>query len=169
MLLRRDPDRKAHRSDHRARRFGGCWDEAAWQRRRWGCSYARMMPVYQGTIWLDRTSHPGAPSSLLRIRWGAAQPAAYSIRCPTPATAGTIGGGFNGGDRRFPLVAQPPKPTRVQISIGRRRVAVHRSTGAARGPDYPRLWRIVSDNNANRYEGYQAKTAGPSRVIRLVP
>jgi hypothetical protein len=36
-------------------------------------------------------------------------------------------------------------------------------------PDYARLWRIVNDNDANRYDGYQAKTDKPIPVIRLTP
>jgi hypothetical protein len=36
-------------------------------------------------------------------------------------------------------------------------------------PDYARLWRIVNANNADRYDGYQARTSRPIPVVRLTP
>ena len=35
------------------------------------------------------------------------------------------------------------------------------------GADYARLWRIVNDNNAGRYDGYQALTSRPIPVVAL--
>jgi hypothetical protein len=36
-------------------------------------------------------------------------------------------------------------------------------------PDYDRLWRIVNDNNGNRYTAYQKKTSRPIPVVVLTP
>ena len=36
-------------------------------------------------------------------------------------------------------------------------------------PDFDRLWRIVDDNNAGRYERYQQRTTRPIPVVRLTP
>jgi deazaflavin-dependent oxidoreductase (nitroreductase family) len=36
-------------------------------------------------------------------------------------------------------------------------------------PDYARLWKLVNDNNHNRYDGYQAKTSRPIPVVVVAP
>ena len=76
----------------------------------------------------------------------------------------------NGGDRRSPgwyhnLKAHP----RVQINVGRKRFEVTATAVLPDDPDYLRLWRMVNDNNANRYDGYQSKTDRPIPIIRLRP
>ena len=57
----------------------------------------------------------------------------------------------------------------VEIQIARRR-----SPGTARviepsDPDYRRLWKIVNDNNHDRYTAYQEKTSRPIAVVALTP
>ena len=76
----------------------------------------------------------------------------------------------NGGDRRAPgwyhnLKARPD----VQINVGPRRFAVTATVVLPEDPDYARQWRIVNANNANRYDGYQARTSRPIPIIRLSP
>jgi deazaflavin-dependent oxidoreductase (nitroreductase family) len=76
----------------------------------------------------------------------------------------------NGGADRAPawlynLRADP------EVGIQMRR---ERLTGTARviepsDPDYERLWRIVNDNNRDRYTAYQQKTARPIPVIEIKP
>jgi deazaflavin-dependent oxidoreductase (nitroreductase family) len=76
----------------------------------------------------------------------------------------------NGGSDRPPawlhnLRANPD----VEIQIGRDRLK-----GAARvveppEPDYDRLWRLVNDNNRDRYSAYQRKTARAIPVIVVTP
>ena len=127
--------------------------------------------VYQGTNgWIGHRI-PGAPNSLLLHTVGAKTglPRTHSLSYARDGEDYLVVAS-NGGDRRSPawlhnLKAHP----RVQINIGRRRVAVTAVPVLPEDPDYPRLWRIVNDNNANRYEGYQAKTRRPIPVIRLVP
>ena len=127
--------------------------------------------VYQGTNgWIGHRI-PGAPNSLLLHTAGAktSLPRTHSLSYARDGEDYLVVAS-NGGDRRSPawlhnLKAHP----RVQINIGRRRVAVTAVPVLPEDPDYPRLWRIVNDNNANRYEGYQAKTRRPIPVIRLVP
>jgi F420H(2)-dependent quinone reductase len=73
-----------------------------------------------------------------------------------------------GGDPKAPawllnLRAQPD----VEVQVGRTRF---RATGTEIGsdePDYARLWKIVNDNNSNRYDGYQQKTTRPIPVVAL--
>jgi len=73
-----------------------------------------------------------------------------------------------GGSPKAPawLLNLRAKPE-VQIQIGRRRC---QATGTEIGPDdadYARLWKLVNDNNGNRYDAYQKKTTRPIPVIAL--
>jgi F420H(2)-dependent quinone reductase len=57
----------------------------------------------------------------------------------------------------------------VELQIGR-----ERRKGTARvlepsDPDYERLWKIVNDNNKDRYSAYQKQTTRPIPVIVLTP
>jgi deazaflavin-dependent oxidoreductase (nitroreductase family) len=57
----------------------------------------------------------------------------------------------------------------VEIQIGR-----DRQRGTARvveqsDPDFDRLWRIVNENNRDRYYGYQKKTSRQIPVIAIRP
>jgi F420H(2)-dependent quinone reductase len=57
----------------------------------------------------------------------------------------------------------------VEVQVGR-----ERRRGATRlvepsDPDYGRLWRIVNENNRNRYDGYQRKTTRPIPVVAIRP
>ncbi len=59
----------------------------------------------------------------------------------------------------------------VEINIGPKRFAVTATPVTADDPDYPRLWKLVNDDNSNRYEGYQKRTsradpAGPADARR---
>ena len=57
----------------------------------------------------------------------------------------------------------------VEIQVGR-----DRQKGTARvvepsDPDYDRLWKIVNENNKDRYTAYQAGTTRPIPVVALTP
>ena len=57
----------------------------------------------------------------------------------------------------------------VEIQIER-----ERRKGTARviepsDPDYDRLWKVVNENNRDRYSGYQAKTERPIPVVAITP
>jgi deazaflavin-dependent oxidoreductase (nitroreductase family) len=127
--------------------------------------------VYQRTNgWIGHRI-PGAPNSLLLHTVGAKTglPRTHSLSYARDGNDYLVVAS-NGGDRRSPgwyhnLKADP----RVQINVGRSRFGVIASAVLPDDPDYPRLWRIVNDNNANRYDGYQAKTDRPIPVIRLTP
>ena len=57
----------------------------------------------------------------------------------------------------------------MQINVGPRLFAVTATVVLPEDPDYARQWRIVNANNANRYDGYQARTSRPIPIIRLSP
>jgi F420H(2)-dependent quinone reductase len=76
----------------------------------------------------------------------------------------------NGGADRPPAWLHNVKANPdVEIQVGR-----ERSGGTARvvgpsDPTYDRLWKIVNDNNRDRYTAYQEKTDRPIPVIAVTP
>ena len=118
---------------------------------------------------------PGAPNSLLLHTVGAKTglPRTNSLsyaRDGSAKNSAYLVVASNGGDRRAPgwyhnLKARPD----VQINVGPRRFAVTATVVLPDDPDYTRLWRIVNANNANRYDGYQARTTRPIPIVRLSP
>ena len=57
----------------------------------------------------------------------------------------------------------------VEIQVGRdRQPAAAREVGPS-DPDYERLWKIVNDNNGDRYTAYQKMTNRPIPVVVLTP
>ena len=74
----------------------------------------------------------------------------------------------NGGADRPPawlhnLRASPE----VEIQVARERRAGTARIVEPSDPDYDRLWKLVNDNNHDRYTGYQKQTARPIPVIAL--
>ena len=57
----------------------------------------------------------------------------------------------------------------VEVQVGReRRKAIAREVGPS-DPDYERLWKIVNENNKDRYAEYQKRTKRPIPVVVLRP
>src|SRR5947209_556419 len=76
----------------------------------------------------------------------------------------------NGGADRPPawlhnLRANPD----VDIQIARERRKATAMVVEPSDPDYDRLWKVVNDNNHNRYSAYQKQTARAIPVIVLRP
>jgi deazaflavin-dependent oxidoreductase (nitroreductase family) len=76
----------------------------------------------------------------------------------------------NGGADRPPawlhnLRANPA----VEIQIARERRQGTATVVEPTDPDYDRLWRLVNDNNRDRYAAYQKQTDRPIPVIVLTP
>jgi deazaflavin-dependent oxidoreductase (nitroreductase family) len=76
----------------------------------------------------------------------------------------------NGGAPKPPawLLNLRAKPA-VEIQIGRERRPATAAVITDDDPDFERLWRAVNDNNANRYEAYQARTTRQIPVVALTP
>jgi deazaflavin-dependent oxidoreductase (nitroreductase family) len=75
-----------------------------------------------------------------------------------------------GGDDKPPawLLNLEANPA-VEIQIGReRRNAGARVVGPS-DPDYERLWKIVNENNGDRYTAYQEATSRPIPVVAIAP
>jgi len=57
----------------------------------------------------------------------------------------------------------------VEIQIGRGRQHATCRIAAPSDPDYQRLWKIVNENNGDRYAAYQKKTERPIPVVVITP
>lgn len=57
----------------------------------------------------------------------------------------------------------------VDINVGPRRVPVRARVVNAGDTDYPRLWKLVNDNNRQRYAAYQRRTSRPIPLVVLSP
>lgn len=56
----------------------------------------------------------------------------------------------------------------VEVQIGReRRRGTARVIERGTDPAFDRLWRIVNENNGNRYDGYQEKTSRPIPIVAV--
>ena len=76
----------------------------------------------------------------------------------------------NGGAGRYPgwyhnLLKHP----NCEINVGPKRFVVTPRRISPHDADYQRLWQLVNENNANRYNGYQSKTSRPIPIFALAP
>jgi len=76
----------------------------------------------------------------------------------------------NGGAERHPawlhnLGANPD----VEIQIGRERQKATCRIVEPSSPDYERLWKIVNENNRDRYTAYQERTSRAIPVVAITP
>lgn len=76
----------------------------------------------------------------------------------------------NGGSDKPPawlynLQADPE----VQLQIGRERQAGTARVIEPSDPGYDRLWKLVNDNNRDRYIAYQKQTTRPIQVVGITP
>lgn len=114
---------------------------------------------------------PGAPPSLLLHTVGAKT----GINRTTTLSYAVDGGAYlvvasKGGDPKAPgwyhnLKANP----KVGINVGPKRMPATARIIGADDPDYPRLWKLVNDNNSGRYDGYQKRTKRPIPIVALTP
>ena len=127
--------------------------------------------VYQATN--GRIGHrvPGMPPSLLLHTVGAktGQPRTTTLSYAKDGDDYLVVAS-KGGDPRSPgwyhnLKANPD----VEINVGSDRVLVTAQPVLPDSLDYARLWKLVNENNANRYVEYQKKTSRPIPVVALKP
>jgi len=114
---------------------------------------------------------PGAPPSLLLHTTGAKTGQARSNTLTYATDAGkyyvvaSMGGAPKAPGWYHNLKADPE----VEINLGARRLRVTARPILPDDPDYARLWRLVNDNNSNRYDGYQKRTSRPIPIVELTP
>lgn len=73
-----------------------------------------------------------------------------------------------GGDPRAPawLLNLRQNPD-IEVQIGRTRFPATATEIGPDSPDYSRMWKLVNDNNGNRYAAYQKKTTRPIPIVAL--
>ncbi len=57
----------------------------------------------------------------------------------------------------------------VEIQLGRERQQATARAIRPSDPDYARIWKIVNENNGDRFEAYQGETSRPIPVVALTP
>jgi deazaflavin-dependent oxidoreductase (nitroreductase family) len=57
----------------------------------------------------------------------------------------------------------------VEIQVGRERRKAGSGVLRPSDPDYARLWKIVNENNGDRFTAYQSETSRPIPVVVLTP
>lgn len=57
----------------------------------------------------------------------------------------------------------------VEIQLGRRRQRATARVIEPSDPDYPRLWKLVNENNRQRYVAYQKQTTRLIPVVAITP
>ena len=76
----------------------------------------------------------------------------------------------NGGADRDPawLYNLRAKPE-VEVQVGRERHKAVSRVIESSNPDYERLWKIVNENNRDRYSAYQEQTSRPIPIVAVTP
>ncbi len=127
--------------------------------------------VYQKTGGWVGHRLPGMPPNLLLHTIGAKSGQART----TTLTYARDGDAYlivasNAGAGRYPAwYHNLRKNPDCEINVGPNRLPVTAGHVGPDDPDYPRLWRLVNANNANRYTGYQRRTTRPIPVFVLKP
>lgn len=76
----------------------------------------------------------------------------------------------NGGAPRHPAWLHNVRANpEVEIQVGRERRKGRVRVVGRSDPDYERLWRIVNENNRDRYSAYQRKTSREIPVVAITP
>ena len=127
--------------------------------------------IYQRTNGWIGHKVPGLPPSLLLHTVGAktGKPRTSTLTYARDGQAYVIVASMGGAPRSpgwyHNLKAHPD----VEINVGPKRLPATARAVLPDDPDYPRLWRMVNANNANRYDAYQRRTTRPIPVVKLTP
>lgn len=125
--------------------------------------------IYQKTGgWIGHRI-PGLPASLLLHTVGAktGQPRTTTLTYARDGSSYLVVASMGGAPKApgwyHNLRAHPD----VEVNVGPKRFAATARPVTPDDPDYERLWRIVNDNNANRYAAYQRRTSRPIPIVAL--
>jgi deazaflavin-dependent oxidoreductase (nitroreductase family) len=127
--------------------------------------------LYRGTNGWVGHRMPGAPPSLMLHTIGAktGQPRSILLAYYRDGDDYLVVASNGGADRNpawyHNLRAQP----KVEINLGRTRLAVTADILLPDDADYARLWQICDSKNRGRYNSYQQRTERPIPVVRLRP
>ena len=126
--------------------------------------------VYKATD--GRVGHRmlGVPTLLLRTtgrRSGAirASSLVYALDGADYVVVASKGGSDEPPAWLLNLEAEP----KVEVQIGRERKEATAKVVGPSDPDYARLWKMVNENNGDRYDAYQSETSRQIPVVVLTP
>jgi F420H(2)-dependent quinone reductase len=114
---------------------------------------------------------PGAPPSLLLHTVGAKTGIArtntlsYARDGRSYLVVASNGGESKAPGWYFNLRAQP----NVEINVGPKRMPAVARIVSDDDADYARMWKLVNDNNSQRYDGYQKRTSRTIPIVVLTP
>ncbi|MBS9535345.1 nitroreductase family deazaflavin-dependent oxidoreductase [Mycobacterium sp. M1] len=127
--------------------------------------------IYQRTG--GRIGHriPGLPPSLLLHTVGAktGKPRTSTLTYARDGDSYLIVASMGGAPRSPAWYHNLKAHPNVEVNVGTHRFAASARAVLPDDSDYARLWRVVNDNNANRYDAYQRRTSRPIPVIALTP
>jgi F420H(2)-dependent quinone reductase len=126
--------------------------------------------IYKGTGGLIGHKTIGVPTLLLRTvgrRTGAARTNAlvYARDGDDYLVVASNGGADKAPGWYFNLREKAD----VEIQIARERRPARARVLEPSDPDYARLWKIVNENNRDRYNGYKKMTSRPIPIVALTP
>lgn len=127
--------------------------------------------VYQGTNGRFGHKLPGAAPMLLLHAVGArsgelrTSSLTYARDGQAYVIVASKGGAPKSPAWYYNLKANPD----AEINVGPTRFGVRAKLLLPDDPDYLRLWRLVNDNNAHRYDAYQRRTSRPIPIVVLTP
>jgi F420H(2)-dependent quinone reductase len=76
----------------------------------------------------------------------------------------------NGGSDAPPAwLANIRKQPEVEVQVGRRRTSGTARVVESTDETYGRLWRLVNENNHDRYTAYQQQTSRPIPLVAVTP
>lgn len=127
--------------------------------------------IYQGSHGWVGHRIPGAPPSLLLHTVGAktGQPRTITLAYYRDGRDYLVVASNGGADRNPAWYHNLRAHPRVEINLGRKRLAVTAHVLLPDDPDYARLWRLCDSANGGRYDAYQKNTQRPIPVVRLTP
>lgn len=127
--------------------------------------------IYKGTN--GRIGHhiPGVPPSLLLHTVGAktGQQRTNSLSYARNGDDYLVVASKSGDPKAPGWYHNAKANPKVEINVGPKRFPVTARIIGADDPDYARLWKLVNDNNSNRYDGYQKRTTRQIPIIALTP
>jgi deazaflavin-dependent oxidoreductase (nitroreductase family) len=114
---------------------------------------------------------PGAPPSLLLHSVGAktGKPRINTLTYARDGERYLIVASYGGAERNPAWYHNVKAHPDVEINVGPRRFAVHGDILLPDSPEYARLFRIVNQNNSDRYTNYQKRTERPIPIVALTP
>lgn len=114
---------------------------------------------------------PGVPPSLMLHTIGAktGQPRSMVLAYYRDSTDYLVVASNGGADRNPAWYHNVRAQPKIEINLGRRRLAVTAHIVAPNDPDYVRLWKLCDSANGGRYNAYQQGTDRPIPVVRLTP